>query len=392
MSSNKKYGLILPGAAKPQAPAFQASRNVFGDDSDSDETSKKQVLLRPSQNVNRQAKIEQEKAIQEDPTVYQYDEIYDSMATQKEQKKSRTKQDNKPRYIENLLKTATKRKIENERRIERQIQKEREKEGDEFADKEVFVTSAYKKKLEEMKLEEEKEKREEYLESIGDVTKQRDLGGFYRHLYEQKLGSDKQSEDTKQSQKEEKPKESDGSTTPERPQPDAFNKKHSEKPATLMKISESTKRNYRKRKSSSEISKNLSDGEIDDSGDEINRMNLEDIRDAKKSKKVEENIDADSDFSVNDPSEDESTPEPVEKNIVDKKKATEEVPSKQEDETKITKKKDKDKKGEINKEEKIGTPETNPAPKIDIWKKRTVGEVFEQALKRYYERKAARGC
>lgn len=56
------------------------------------------------------------------------------------------------------------------------IQKEREKEGDEFADKEVFVTSAYKKKLEEMKLEEEKEKREEYLESIGDVTKQSDLG------------------------------------------------------------------------------------------------------------------------------------------------------------------------------------------------------------------------
>lgn len=49
-------------------------------------------------------------------------------------------------------------------------------EGDEFADKEVFVTSAYKKKLEELNLEEEKEKREEYLESIGDVTKQRDLG------------------------------------------------------------------------------------------------------------------------------------------------------------------------------------------------------------------------
>lgn len=57
-----------------------------------------------------------------------------------------------------------------------QIQKEREKEGDEFVDKEVFVTSAYKKKLEEMKIEEEREKREEYLESIGDVTKQKDLG------------------------------------------------------------------------------------------------------------------------------------------------------------------------------------------------------------------------
>lgn len=57
-----------------------------------------------------------------------------------------------------------------------QVQKEREKEGDEFADKEVFVTSAYKKKLEEMREEEEREKREDYLEKIGDVTKQKDLG------------------------------------------------------------------------------------------------------------------------------------------------------------------------------------------------------------------------
>lgn len=59
-----------------------------------------------------------------------------------------------------------------------QVQKEREKEGEEFADKEIFVTSAYKKKLEEMRKEDEKEKYEEYLETIGDVTKQNDLGMF----------------------------------------------------------------------------------------------------------------------------------------------------------------------------------------------------------------------
>lgn len=41
------------------------------------------------------------------------------------------------------------------------------------------MTSAYKKKLEEMRLEEEKEKREEYLENIGDVMKQRDLGCYF---------------------------------------------------------------------------------------------------------------------------------------------------------------------------------------------------------------------
>lgn len=64
-----------------------------------------------------------------------------------------------------------------------QIQKEREKEGDEFKDKEVFVTTAYKKKLEELRIEEEKEKREEYLETVGDVTKQSDLGKHYLFPY-----------------------------------------------------------------------------------------------------------------------------------------------------------------------------------------------------------------
>lgn len=46
----------------------------------------------------------------------------------------------------------------------------------------MFVTSAYKKKLEEIRLEEEKEKREEYLESIGDVTKQGDLGISFAYI------------------------------------------------------------------------------------------------------------------------------------------------------------------------------------------------------------------
>lgn len=57
-----------------------------------------------------------------------------------------------------------------------QVQKEREAEGQEFADKETFVTTSYRKKLEELKKLEDEEKREDYLEAIGDVTKQQDLG------------------------------------------------------------------------------------------------------------------------------------------------------------------------------------------------------------------------
>ncbi|XP_028156100.1 nuclear speckle splicing regulatory protein 1 [Ostrinia furnacalis] len=365
MSSNKKYGLIVPEKPKQPSLVFQASRNVFGDDLDSDdESNKKPVLLQPSHNINRQAKIAQNKAVVEDPTVFQYDEVYDAMKNEKEEKKVKDKEIKKPRYIENLLKSANKRKIENERRIERQIQKERESEGDQFADKEVFVTSAYKKKLEEMSLEEEKEKREEYLESIGDVTKQRDLGGFYRHLYEQKLGVQKPVEtEEKHVLKED------------------FKKANKDiESGKKDKIKDgSKKRNYRKRKSSSDYKNHLSEGELEDSDEEINRINLDDIKMAKKAKLDNANLDADSDFSIDESSDED---EKVEKS--ESKGINEDVFKKPEPIEKIE-----------CKEKVDETPDTQPKavtkkPKVNIWQKRTVGEVFEQALKRYYERKAAR--
>jgi Coiled-coil domain-containing protein 55 (DUF2040) len=54
--------------------------------------------------------------------------------------------------------------MENERRVERQVQKEREEEGLEFKDKEEFVTSAYRAKLEEFRLQEERERLEDAVE------------------------------------------------------------------------------------------------------------------------------------------------------------------------------------------------------------------------------------
>lgn len=63
-----------------------------------------------------------------------------------------------------MLIASEKRKKEEERRLERKIQKERETEGDEFADKEVFVTSAYKKKMQEREAEEANERREAEIE------------------------------------------------------------------------------------------------------------------------------------------------------------------------------------------------------------------------------------
>ena len=49
----------------------------------------------------------------------------------------------KPRYIDDLLKAAELRKRDYILAQERKVQREREAEGDEFEDKEKFVTSAY---------------------------------------------------------------------------------------------------------------------------------------------------------------------------------------------------------------------------------------------------------
>lgn len=69
-------------------------------------------------------------ALEEDPTVFQYDELYDDMEQKKrESKLARKDIDRKPKYISKLLEAAERRKKENERRIERQVQKEREAEG-----------------------------------------------------------------------------------------------------------------------------------------------------------------------------------------------------------------------------------------------------------------------
>jgi len=53
-----------------------------------------------------------------------------------------------------------------ERRIEKTVQKEREAEKGLFDDKEAFVTDAYRRKMEEIRQEEERERRQEELEGF----------------------------------------------------------------------------------------------------------------------------------------------------------------------------------------------------------------------------------
>ncbi|XP_036125286.1 nuclear speckle splicing regulatory protein 1 isoform X2 [Molossus molossus] len=189
----RQYGLILPKKAQRLHPVLQKP-SVFGNDSDDDETSVSESLQREAakKQAMKQTKLEIQKALAEDSTVYEYDSIYDEMQKKKEENNPKLilGKDRKPKYIHNLLKAVEIRKKEQEKRMEKKIQREREMEKGEFDDKEAFVTSAYKKKLQERAEEEEREKRAAALEARLDVTKQKDLSGFYRHLLNQAVGEE----------------------------------------------------------------------------------------------------------------------------------------------------------------------------------------------------------
>uniref|UniRef100_A0A8C6N2G1 Nuclear speckle splicing regulatory protein 1 n=1 Tax=Mus spicilegus TaxID=10103 RepID=A0A8C6N2G1_MUSSI len=189
----RQYGLILPKKTQPLYRVLQKP-SVFGSDSDDDETSVSESLQREAakKQAMKQTKLEIQKALAEDSTVYEYDSVYDEMQKKKEESNPKLLpgKDRKPKYIHNLLKAVEIRKKEQEKRMEKKIQREREMENGEFDDKEAFVTSAYKKKLEERAEEEEREKRAAALEAHLDVTKQKDLSGFYRHLLNQAVGEE----------------------------------------------------------------------------------------------------------------------------------------------------------------------------------------------------------
>ena len=424
--NNKQYGLILASkAAAGQAPST-SRKNVFGDDSDSDSDDGgdwvKKSLKREAQKsvLKRATKVQMKQALAEDPTVFQYDEIYDDLELKKVEVAAAKKgPEKKPRYIQALLQTAERRKKENERRIERQVQKEREEEGNEFADKESFVTSSYRQKLEEFKKQEEEEKRMERLEAIGDVTKQKDLTGFYRHLFRQTMGESLPGSSDAIKKENVEDDNDDGNSE----QKSITNEKPSQgSKAQEPKREERKKdRHYRRRRSNSSSSA-MSDAEEKDKSISI---------------KIEKDVDADSDFTGSSSSSSESESSisgsgSEEGEITKKRKGTK---NKKEDDSqqKRLKKDVDDKSGNIpesvtvkvedvsgtppsekekpvgengslsNEDKKSGEVDENESsndvdrakepvkPKIDLWAKRTVGQVFDDAVQRYYQRKALKG-
>jgi coiled-coil domain-containing protein 55 len=115
-----------------------------------------------------------------DENIYDYDAVYDSLKPQK--KTTVEDQERKPKYMTNLLAAAAIRKRDATIAEEKKLAREREAEGDEFADKEKFVTSAYKKQQEEnRRLEEEERIREE---EERKKNKGAGMTNFYKNMLE----------------------------------------------------------------------------------------------------------------------------------------------------------------------------------------------------------------
>ncbi len=80
----------------------------------------------------------------DDPNAYEYDDVFDTMDAAKRAKDPRLKPKDatpqQPKYMANLILNAERRKRDEELRVERVAHRELQREGDEFADKEKFVT------------------------------------------------------------------------------------------------------------------------------------------------------------------------------------------------------------------------------------------------------------
>ncbi|KAG0030635.1 hypothetical protein BGZ82_007343 [Podila clonocystis] len=146
--------------------------------------------LRPyaASTLQSNAVLEQQSAaLAQDASVFDYDGVYDQLKAGDRAKELARKQDSadrKPKYVNALLQAAETRKRDRQIAEERKIEREREQEGEEFKDKEMFITPAYKAQKEAMrKAEEEDRKREEMLAKDKDGSL---MQGFYKNLLDQR--------------------------------------------------------------------------------------------------------------------------------------------------------------------------------------------------------------
>ncbi|CAG7971415.1 unnamed protein product [Penicillium salamii] len=196
-----KRKMQFAGAAKPTIKTL-SKNSLFADDEDEDEAKEKeqqgamhlglnQAKSKSSTTPGKEfinlsamhsSKKHAKEAEELDPSIYSYDAVYDSLHAKPAKSSTNTKSET-PKYMQNLLQSAEIRKRDQLRAKDRQLAREREAEGEEFDDKEKFVTSAYKAQQEELrKAEEEEARREQAEEERRKKSGNSGMIGFYRDV------------------------------------------------------------------------------------------------------------------------------------------------------------------------------------------------------------------
>jgi len=189
---------LTPVSKTPVAPTALAFNDASDDDQDDKEAGARSIDgkgkpkgqpsklhgLAPAKAATPATRTErkkQQEAEQLDASIFDYDGVYDTIKDAERQvKQAKLAQDavKKPKYIDGILESAEQRKRDRLRAEARTIQKQRQAEGDEFADKESFVTNAYKEQQAELaKAEEQQEKEESQQRSSS-----KGMGSFYRDM------------------------------------------------------------------------------------------------------------------------------------------------------------------------------------------------------------------
>jgi coiled-coil domain-containing protein 55 len=124
-----------------------------------------------------------QEAVQGDASLYDYDAAYDALHAKSAAKAAAERDDaaqRRPKYMDALFESAEQRKKDQLRARDKLLQREREAEGDDFADKDKFVTGAYKTQQEEARKAEEEEKKRQEAEE--EKKKKFGMQGFHKQM------------------------------------------------------------------------------------------------------------------------------------------------------------------------------------------------------------------
>jgi coiled-coil domain-containing protein 55 len=131
----------------------------------------------------KEAENRAQEALEADAKIYDYDAAYDALHARAAGKRAAEQEDvlqRRPKYMDSLFESAAQRKKDRLRAQDKLLQREREAEGDEFADKEKFVTGAYKAQQEETRRAEEEEKKRQEAEE--EKRKKFGMQSFHKQM------------------------------------------------------------------------------------------------------------------------------------------------------------------------------------------------------------------